>query len=355
MYSTRGKNFLLTILRLATERDELRIVNDQFGAPTWSREIASASVQVLQRILDRKEKSSAWGELSGTYHMTAAGETTWFEFAKAILHAAQTQANAASSWFAAATSGKPLVTRKMVPITTSDYPTPARRPSHSVLSNARLAQMFGIKLADWRTQLHRACADERINLRDKTVTFQRGTPSYKNCRYFLVVDLSRRETIGADSRRDALESAPVEKLRRENPAWKPDTPRFVGERKRHLRGRLQRLLRSSRLRLCGSLVFNQSWPHKARRPSRQLRPRLHSELAQKRRDMELHGADGDDSASMQSLCWRGSITRHPVLPVDEHSEKWGRRSSDLPAATPPRATRGGSPTNFLPAPSPGIQ
>lgn len=160
VYSTRGKNFLLTILRLATERDELRIVNDQFGAPTWSREIASASVQVLQRILDRKEKSSAWGELSGTYHMTAAGETTWFEFAKAILHAAQTQANAASSWFAAATSGKPLVTRKMVPITTSDYPTPARRPSHSVLSNARLAQMFGIKLADWRTQLHRACADE---------------------------------------------------------------------------------------------------------------------------------------------------------------------------------------------------
>ncbi|MGB9007771.1 MAG: dTDP-4-dehydrorhamnose reductase [Candidatus Acidiferrales bacterium] len=162
VYSTRGKNFLLTILRLATERDELRIVNDQFGAPTWSREIASASAQVLQRILDRKEKSSAWDERSGTYHMTAAGETTWFEFAKAILDAAQTQSNAASSWFAAATSGKPLVTRKMVPITTSDYPTLARRPSYSVLSNARLAQIFGIKLADWRTQLNRACADERI-------------------------------------------------------------------------------------------------------------------------------------------------------------------------------------------------
>ncbi len=163
VYSTRGKNFLRTILRLATERDEIRIVNDQAGAPTWSREIASASVQVLQRILDRKEKSRAWDELSGTYHMTAAGETTWFEFAKAILDAAPTQANAASSWFAAATSGKPLVTRKMVPITTSDYPTPARRPSYSVLSNARLAQVFGIKLADWRAQLNRACADERIN------------------------------------------------------------------------------------------------------------------------------------------------------------------------------------------------
>jgi dTDP-4-dehydrorhamnose reductase len=170
VYSTRGRNFLLTILRLATERDELRIVNDQFGAPTWSHEIASASAQVLQRILERKEKSSAWDELSGTYHMTAAGETTWFEFARAILDEAQMQADTQlgtpSSWFAAAMSGKPLVTRKMVPITTSDYPTPARRPSYSVLSNSRLAQMFGVKLAGWRTQLHRACADERINLTD---------------------------------------------------------------------------------------------------------------------------------------------------------------------------------------------
>jgi dTDP-4-dehydrorhamnose reductase len=163
VYSTRGRNFLLTILRLAAERDELRIVNDQFGAPTWSREIASASARVLQRILDRKDKSSAWDELGGTYHMTAAGETTWFEFAKAILDAARTQDHAASSPFAAATSGKPLVTRQMVPITTSDYPTPARRPLYSVLSNARLAQIFGIRLADWRTQLHRACADERIS------------------------------------------------------------------------------------------------------------------------------------------------------------------------------------------------
>ncbi|MFZ3329309.1 MAG: dTDP-4-dehydrorhamnose reductase [Candidatus Acidiferrales bacterium] len=164
VYSTRGKNFLLTILRLATERDELRIVNDQFGAPTWSREIASASVQVLQRILDRKENSSAWVELGGTYHMTAAGVTTWFEFARAILGAARTQADIPSSCFAAVTGGKPLVARNVVPINTSDYPTPAHRPAYSVLSNARLAQVFGIKLADWRAQLRRACADERINL-----------------------------------------------------------------------------------------------------------------------------------------------------------------------------------------------
>jgi dTDP-4-dehydrorhamnose reductase len=166
VYSTRGKNFLLTILRLATERDELRIVNDQFGAPTWSREIASASVEVLRQVLDRKEKSSAWMDLGGTYHVTAAGGTTWYDFAKAILEEGKTQNAARNSWFAAATCGKPLVATKVVPINTSDYPTPARRPAYSVLSNARLEQKFGIKLADWRTQLHRACADERIDLTD---------------------------------------------------------------------------------------------------------------------------------------------------------------------------------------------
>jgi dTDP-4-dehydrorhamnose reductase len=163
VYSTRGKNFLLTILRLATERTELRIVNDQFGAPTWSREIASATFQVLQRILDLKEKSSGWAELSGMYHLTAAGETTWFEFAKAILDEAKTQADAPSSCFLAATGGKPLVARKIVPITTSDYRAPARRPLYSVLSNSRLADSFGIELTDWRSQLRRACMDERVS------------------------------------------------------------------------------------------------------------------------------------------------------------------------------------------------
>jgi len=166
VYSTRGKNFLLTILRLATERDELRIVNDQFGAPTWSREIASASVEVLRQVLDRKEKSSAWMDLGGTYHVTAAGGTTWYDFAKTILEEGKTQNAARNSWFVAATGGKPLVATKVIPISTSDYPTPARRPAYSVLSNARLEQKFGIKLADWRTQLHRACADERIDLTD---------------------------------------------------------------------------------------------------------------------------------------------------------------------------------------------
>jgi dTDP-4-dehydrorhamnose reductase len=159
LYSTRGKNFLLTILRLATEREELRIVNDQIGAPTWSREIASATADVLQKIFDRTGNASPWTELSGTYHMTAGGETSWFEFAKAILEEAKKQAASPPPWFALATRGKPLLSREVTPITTAEYSTPARRPAYSVLSNTHSAQTFGIELADWRTQLHRACAD----------------------------------------------------------------------------------------------------------------------------------------------------------------------------------------------------
>ncbi len=159
LYSTRGKNFLLTILRLATEREELRIVNDQIGAPTWSREIASATAEVLQKLFDRTGNASAWAKVTGTYHMTAGGETSWFEFAKAILDEAKKQATTPAPWFAAATHGKPLLSREVTPITTAEYPTPARRPAYSVLSNAHIARTFGIELADWRTQLHRAWAD----------------------------------------------------------------------------------------------------------------------------------------------------------------------------------------------------
>jgi dTDP-4-dehydrorhamnose reductase len=159
LYSTRGKNFLLTILRLATEREELRIVNDQIGAPTWSREIASATAEVLRNFFDRTGNVSAWAELGGTYHMTAGGETSWFEFAKAILEEAKKQATSPPPWFAEATRGKPLLSRVVTPITTAEYPTPARRPAYSVLSNLHTVRTFGIELADWRTQLHRVCTD----------------------------------------------------------------------------------------------------------------------------------------------------------------------------------------------------
>ena len=155
VYSTRGKNFLLTILRLATQREELRIVRDQVGAPTWSREIAGATVKALQQICNRTDETAAWSERSGTYHMTAAGETTWYEFTQAILQEAA-QLSDLAAWFQAATNGKELLTRRVVPISTAEYPTPARRPAYSLLSNSKLNRVFGIQLPDWREQLHRA-------------------------------------------------------------------------------------------------------------------------------------------------------------------------------------------------------
>jgi len=153
VYSTRGKNFLLTILRLATQREELRIVRDQVGAPTWSREIAAATVKALEQICDRTDGTTTWAERSGTYHMTAGGESNWYEFTQAILQEAA-QSPHSTAWFQAATNGKEVLVRRVVPITTAEYPTPARRPAYSVLSNSKLNRVFGIQLPDWRQQLN---------------------------------------------------------------------------------------------------------------------------------------------------------------------------------------------------------
>lgn len=155
VYATRGRNFLLTILRLATQREELRIVRDQFGAPTWSREIARATAEVLGRLMEEGDVASALARSSGTYHMTAAGVTNWHEFARAILEEAS-RLPPDTPWFAAATGGLPFLARLVSPIGTPEYPTPARRPAYSVLSNARLERSFGVHLSDWRVQLHSA-------------------------------------------------------------------------------------------------------------------------------------------------------------------------------------------------------
>lgn len=158
VYATQGRNFLLTILRLATQREELRIVRDQIGAPTLSKEIANATTNILSQTCAGASSSFSFPEVSGIYHVTAAGETNWYDFAKAILEEAAVTA-ATSPWFAAATSNLPLITRRVIPITTNEYPTPARRPAYSVLSNARLARTFSLQLPDWRMQLHSVFAD----------------------------------------------------------------------------------------------------------------------------------------------------------------------------------------------------
>ena len=152
IYDTRGRNFLLAVLRLAASRDELRIVNDQHGAPTWSRAVAFATMHMLDTILSlpQEQRSKFWG----TYHVTAAGETTWCEFARAIL-ANCTDAHILTPELRDKV-GAGLQARSVVPISTAEYPTPARRPLYSVLSNDKLERTFQIALSSWQEQLRMA-------------------------------------------------------------------------------------------------------------------------------------------------------------------------------------------------------
>ncbi|HLJ24285.1 MAG TPA: dTDP-4-dehydrorhamnose reductase [Candidatus Acidoferrales bacterium] len=152
VYATEGKNFLLTILRLATQREELKIVRDQTGAPTLNTEIARATTAILAQICAKDAAVSSLAAVSGIYHLTAGGVTTWFDFTNAILaKAAETPASL--PWFAAATGGLPLLTGRVIPIPAAEYPTPAKRPAYSVLSNARLHRTFAVQLPDWQDQL----------------------------------------------------------------------------------------------------------------------------------------------------------------------------------------------------------
>jgi dTDP-4-dehydrorhamnose reductase len=137
VYGLTGRNFLRTMLRLAAERDELRVVDDQIGAPTWSRDIARASVAAIGAWLD---DPAARPRRQGIYHLTAAGSTSWFGFARAIFDLAPGLAR------------RP----RLVPIATADYPCAAARPAWSVLDGSRYAAEFDLALADWRERL-RAC------------------------------------------------------------------------------------------------------------------------------------------------------------------------------------------------------
>lgn len=130
VYGRRGHNFLITMLRLAGERVALRVVADQHGVPTWSRQIAEATALALARHAGQQ----------GIYHLTAAGATTWHGFAAAQLATAHAQGLLARL---------PAVQA----ITTADYPTPARRPANSLLDCTRLRADFGLALPDWATQL----------------------------------------------------------------------------------------------------------------------------------------------------------------------------------------------------------
>jgi dTDP-4-dehydrorhamnose reductase len=139
VYSMRGANFLLTVKRLAAELEEMRIVADQTGAPTWARGIAGATGLILARC-GAPAETGILAEKGGLYHLTASGETSWHGFAEAIV-----------DWMRA--TDQPVRCKQVHPIPTSDYPTPARRPGNSLLNCAKLRETFGIAIPDWREQL----------------------------------------------------------------------------------------------------------------------------------------------------------------------------------------------------------
>ncbi|HEX4643398.1 MAG TPA: dTDP-4-dehydrorhamnose reductase [Candidatus Acidoferrales bacterium] len=152
VYAAEGKNFLLTILRLATQREELKIVHNQVGAPTLNVEIARATTDILAQFSGGGSAPVSPGDVSGVYHLTAGGQTTWYDFTNAILERAA-KIPADIPWFAAATNHLPLVVRRVIPIAASEYPLPATRPAYSVLSNSRLNRTFSLRLPDWQNQL----------------------------------------------------------------------------------------------------------------------------------------------------------------------------------------------------------
>jgi dTDP-4-dehydrorhamnose reductase len=132
VYGLRGKNFLLTIRRLAAERDELRIVADQIGVPNWCRTLAEATVRIAGA------GPAALADRAGLYHLSATGAASWHDFARAIVG--------------------DVATPRIVPIATAEYPLPARRPAYGVLDTARFESTFGFALPDWRDVLARCLA-----------------------------------------------------------------------------------------------------------------------------------------------------------------------------------------------------
>jgi len=148
VYGARGTNFLRTMLRLAREREEMRVVNDQVGAPTWSRSIASVTADIVGHELTRGEE---FGEgLAGLFHLSAAGETTWYDFARCILEKDPRR--------------EEQKCRRITPISSDEFAAEskrsvARRPAYSVLDNAAFGDRFRQSLLDWRQPLDSVLAE----------------------------------------------------------------------------------------------------------------------------------------------------------------------------------------------------
>lgn len=140
VYEWKGRNFLRRILDLAHERDELRVVDDQIMAPTPAAAIAEAVAHVVARL-----REPGWDrEAFGIYHLTAAGEASWFDFARLLLELDPDRPRQRC--------------RSLTGIAARDYPVPAARPRNGVLDNGRFARTFGFALPDWRAELERTIA-----------------------------------------------------------------------------------------------------------------------------------------------------------------------------------------------------
>jgi dTDP-4-dehydrorhamnose reductase len=133
VYGLSGKNFLLTIRRLAGERDELRVVADQIGVPNWSRALAEATARIVSAGM------ASLADRSGLYHLSSTGAASWCEFAQAIVG--------------------DVARPRVIPIPASEYPTPARRPAYGVLATRRFEEVFGFALPHWRLALQRCLAE----------------------------------------------------------------------------------------------------------------------------------------------------------------------------------------------------
>lgn len=140
LYGSRGHNFFLSILRNARERDVLRVVDDQFGCPTWSRELAEACTRVLAKLSETSGRLGSWDQQeAGLLHMVGAGETSWFGFAKQIL--------------AGDVDPEAPTIRELIPVSTLEYGSTTSRPAYSVLATDRLRNIHGMQLRTWRDQL----------------------------------------------------------------------------------------------------------------------------------------------------------------------------------------------------------
>lgn len=138
VYSARGENFAKTILRMATERESLSVINDQFGAPTGAELLADVSAHAIR--LTRQQPA-----LCGVYHIAADGETNWFDYARLVLQQAESF-----------TLKLKVPSNRLTPTLTRDYPTPAQRPHNSRLNTQKLKDAFALQLPDWRVGVTRA-------------------------------------------------------------------------------------------------------------------------------------------------------------------------------------------------------